>query len=48
MAHDLNPKNLHINGLIFLQNPKNPILGVLLAIIPKIRFFCKAQVLQFF
>ena len=41
MVHDLNPKNLHINGLFFLQNPKNPIFGVISGIIPKIRLFPK-------
>ena len=39
--HDLNPKNLHMNGLIFLQNKKPPIFRVLLGIIPKLRFFPK-------
>ena len=40
MVHDLNPKNLHINGLFsFLQNPKNCIFGFFSGIIPKIRFF---------
>ena len=43
MVHDLNPKNLYINGLFFsffsfLKNPKNPILGVLLGALPKMRF----------
>ena len=33
--------NSQINGLIFLQNPKNPILGVFLSINPKMRFFPK-------
>ena len=28
MVHDLNPKNPHIDGLLFLQNPKNPIFRV--------------------
>ena len=42
MVHDLNPKNLSINRLFFfLQNLKNPIFGVYLGIIPKIRFFHK-------
>ena len=41
MLHDLNPKNLHINEQFFLQNPKKPILGVFLGIIPKGRFFPK-------
>ena len=39
MVHDLNPKNLHNNGLFFLQNPKNPIFEAFLGIIPKMRFF---------
>ena len=40
MVHDLNPKNLHINGFFFfVQNPKNSIFGVFLGIIPKMRFF---------
>ena len=42
MVHDLNPKNLHINGLIFLLNLKKNILGVYLGIIPKMRFFPKS------
>ena len=29
MVHDLNRKNLHINKLIFLQNPKSPVFGIL-------------------
>ena len=37
MVHDLNPKNLHINGVTFLQNPENPIFRVLLGIIPKMK-----------
>ena len=46
MVHDLNPKNLHINGnffffFFFLQNPKNPIFGVFWGIIPKMRLFPK-------
>ena len=41
MLHDLDldHKNLHINELIFLQNPKNPIVGVFLGIVPKLRCF---------
>ena len=27
MVHDLNPKNLHINELFFLQNPSKPYFG---------------------
>ena len=47
MVHDLNTtnlhinENLHINGLFFLQNPKNPIFGLFLGIIPKMRLFSK-------
>ena len=41
MVHNLNPKNLHINGLFFgggfLQNQKNPIFGMILSITPKMR-----------
>ena len=38
MLHDLDQKNLHISELIFLQNPKNPIFGAFLDIIPKLIF----------
>ena len=38
MVHDLNPKNLHINGHFFLQNLKNPIFSIL-GIISEMRFF---------
>ena len=42
MVHSLNRKNLHINGLNILQNPKNPIPGVFLSIIhPQNEFFSK-------
>ena len=41
MVHLLKPKNWHINGLNFVQNPKNPILRVFLGIIPKMSFFSK-------
>ena len=33
---------------LFLQNPKNPIFGVLLGITPKLEFFPKIQLRQFF
>ena len=46
MLHELDRKNLHINELIFLQNQKNPILGVFLGIIPKLRFFPKNPTLS--
>ena len=37
MVHDLNPKNLHTNGLIFfVKSKKNPIFRVFLGIILKI------------
>ena len=39
IVHDLNPKNLHINKLFFLQNPKNPIYRVFLGIIQEWDFF---------
>ena len=41
MLHDLDldHKNLHINELIFLQNPKKPIEGVFLGTVPKLRCF---------
>ena len=49
MVHDLNPKNLHINGqFFFFENPKNPIFGVFLGIIPKMRFFPKNLALSVF
>ena len=36
MVHNLNSKNLHINGLFFLlQNPKNPIFAVFLELSQK-------------
>jgi len=41
MVHLLKPKNGHINGLNFVANPKNPIFGVFLGIIPKMRIFSK-------
>ena len=39
MVHDLNPKNLHINKLIFLQNPKKPYLQGIFGHYPRMRFF---------
>ena len=48
MVHDLNPNNLHISELFFLQDPKNTILGRFLGIIPKTRFVPKIQLTQFF
>ena len=50
MVHDLNQKNLRISFLffIFLQIPKNPILGMFLGIIPKMRFFPKNRVPSIF
>ena len=39
MVHDLNPKNLHINGLFFLQNPKSPFLGGAFGRYPQIEIF---------
>ena len=48
MLHYLGQKNLHVNELIFLQNPKNPIFGVFWGIIPKLRFFRKNLALSFF
>ena len=39
MMYDLDQKNLHVNELIFLQNPKNSFSRVFLGIIPKLRFF---------
>ena len=44
MMYDLNPENLQTNGLFFLKNPKNPIFGVFLDIIAKMRFFPKNPV----
>ena len=41
MVHGLNPKILHFNGLIFLQNLKYPIFGVYLGIISKMKFLQK-------
>ena len=35
MEHDLNPKNLQINRIFFLQNLKKPIFEELLGITPK-------------
>ena len=43
MVHDLNSKNLHINWLFLLQNPRNHIFGVFWGIIPKWDFFPKIQ-----
>ena len=48
MLHNLDGKNLHINELIFFQNPKNPIFRVFLNIISKMRFFPKNLVPLFF
>ena len=48
MVPPLQQKNLHITGLNILQNPKNPILGVFLSIIPKMRFFPKNLTLSIF
>ena len=48
MLHYLGKKNLHVNELIFLQNPKNPIFGVFLGIIPKLRFSPKNLALSVF
>ena len=54
MVHDLNPKNLHITGIIFFAKSKKPyfqgIFGyyLFLGIIPKMPFFPKMQVRQFF
>ena len=39
MVHGLNPKNLNINTLLFLQNPKNPILGEVFGHYPKNEHF---------
>ena len=39
MLHDLNPKDVYINRLFFLQNPKNLILLVFLGITPDMRLF---------
>ena len=39
MVHDLNPKNLHITGLFFLQNPKSPFLGGAFGRYPQIEIF---------
>ena len=47
MMHDLNPKYLHINRLIFFQNLKNPIFGVFWGIIPRM-FFPKNLVTSVF
>ena len=44
MVPPLQQKNLHITT----QNPKNPILGVFLSIIPKMRFFPKNLTLSIF
>ena len=35
MEHDFNPKNLHINGLIFLLNPKKNYFESIFGIPPK-------------
>ena len=49
MVHDLNPKNLRINGLIcFLQNPENLFLECFWALFPKWDFsqkFCSVSFL---
>ena len=40
MVHDLNQKNLHINGLFFLQNPKKKtILGMFFGHYPQNEIF---------
>ena len=39
MMHDLNPKNLNINGLFFLQNTKDPIFGVFFWYYPQNEIF---------
>ena len=41
-------RSTHQCTIFFLQNPKNPILGVILVIIPKIRFFLKTLALSVF
>ena len=41
MLHDLNQKNLHINELIFLQNPKNPVFYGIFGHYPKTEIFPK-------
>ena len=46
--HDLNPKNLHINGLFFYKIRKKTIFVVLLGVIPIIKFFQKIQLHQVF
>ena len=48
MLHELDQKNLNINQLIFLQNPKIPIFGVFLGIIPKLRFSPQNPALSIF
>ena len=47
MFHDLDQKNLHINELIYLQNPKNPIFAVVLSILPKLTFSPQNPLYQF-
>ena len=47
MGHNLNPENLHINGLIFCEI-QNSIFRVFLGIISKMRFFPKNLLHQFF
>ena len=39
MVHDLNTKNLQINGLFFFQNPKIPFLGGAFGPYPQIEIF---------
>ena len=39
MMHDLNPKNLNINGLFFLLNTKDPIFGVFFWYYPQNEIF---------
>ena len=41
MVHDLDPKNLDINGLLFFTKSKKLYFLVFLGIIPKIIFFPK-------
>ena len=41
MVHDLNTKNLQINGLFFFQNPKIPFLGGAFGPYPQIEIFSK-------
>ena len=44
MEHDFNPTNLHINGLIFLLNPKKNYFESIFGIPPKWDFFPKNSV----